>query len=159
MPDAALLETGQKSRSGWRGRSHHHVNRIADHEAVAFYFEAARGFLHRHRFASAVQKRIWELHTEGLSVKRIESYLRREGVRGRVKHEVQTHIAALRKRMLNPTRRGRPPRPGGCHGGTQTFHFRMQDGVWEALCYLEKRWGLSKQEVIRRLVYEAGRVS
>jgi len=135
------------------------VKKLQDHEAIAFYYEAARGFLHSFRFASAVQRRIWELHSEGLSVKRIESHLRREGRRGRVKHEVQTVVATLRARMLNPVKRGRPPRPGGCHAGSQTLRFRMQDGVWEALCYLEKRWGLSKQEVIRRLVYEAGRVS
>lgn len=135
------------------------VSRLADHEAIAFYYEAAGRFLHSHRFASDVQRRIWELHAQAVSVKRIESHLRREGRRGRVKHEVQTVIATLRAKMLNPSRRGRPPRPGGCHAGSQTFSFRMQDGVWEALCYLETKWRLSKQEVIRRLLFEAGRAS
>jgi hypothetical protein len=156
QPDGVLANPGLTNT---RGKGLERIQKLQDHEAIAFYYEAARGFLHSHRFASEVQRRIWELHSESVSVKRIESILRREGRRGRVKHEVQTVIVALRARMLNPARRGRPPRPGGCHAGTQTFAFRMQDGVWEALCYLEKRWKLSKQEVIRRLVFEAGRAS
>lgn len=154
--DGVLLVPGLTNR---RKENAPKVNKLQDHEAIAFYYQAASRFLHSYRFASDVQRRIWELHSECVSVKRIESHLRREGRRGRVKHEVQTVIATLRAKMLNPSRRGRPPRPGGCHAGSQTFSFRMQDGVWEALCYLETKWRLSKQEVIRRLLFEAGRAS
>lgn len=139
----------------WNHENGKGVVRYADHEAVEFYYQAAKQFLHRHKFASDVQRRIWELHSETVSVKRIESILRREGRRGRVKHEVQTVIATLRTRMLNPSRRGRPRRPGGCYADGPRFTFRMQDGVWEALCHLEQHWRLDKQEVLRRLVFAA----
>jgi hypothetical protein len=149
QPDGALAEPGGRARR----------QRVQSHEAVAMYYQAARAFLHSYRFPSAIQRRVWELHSEGVSVMRIERHLRREGVRGRVHQQVHDIVVALRGRMLNRKRRGRPPRPGGCYRGCIELNVKLQDGAAEALEHLVKRWGRPERDIIRTLIMEAARVS
>ncbi len=46
------------------------------HAARAKYYENCRGVLANHRFQSPLYRRIWELHTEGLSLREIESEIK-----------------------------------------------------------------------------------
>lgn len=148
------------------GKSHHRVAYMDDIEAVTAYYAMARQFFHHHRFASAVQKRIWELHSESVSVKRIESHLRREGRRGRVKHEVQTVIAALRAKMLNQRPRGRPRNPEGYGSGGERLVLRLSVKEIEALLVLKqawatrfpsKRYGVDAAKLVRTLIVEVAK--
>ncbi len=46
------------------------------HAARAKYYENCRGVLVNHRFKRALDRRIWELHTEGLSLREIETEIK-----------------------------------------------------------------------------------
>jgi hypothetical protein len=159
-------EPGQPFFDPRMGKSHHFVAYMEDAAAISAYYAMARQFLHHHRFASAAQRRIWELHSESVSVKRIESYLRREGRRGRVKHEVQTHIAALRAKMLNQRPRGRPRNPEGHGEGGERLVLRLSVKETEALGVLRAAWGekyrtkrhgVSSSKLVRALIVECAR--
>jgi hypothetical protein len=66
-----------------------------DWEATAEYYRMAGVFLHDHQFESAIERRIWELHCEGMSHRRI---VRELG--NRYKHRVLATIGRLRRTML-----------------------------------------------------------
>jgi hypothetical protein len=57
---------------------HHQVeSRFLDFESTQRYYELAGHLLHSHRFESATHKRIWELHSEGKTVREILVSIRR----------------------------------------------------------------------------------
>lgn len=65
-----------------------------DFEAKRRYFELASQFLHTYRFKKSIERKIWSLHAEGVSV-------RVSAVRlGIDRNKVHNTILALRKIML-----------------------------------------------------------
>lgn len=44
---------------------------LTDYNAKLVYFEKARAILHTHFFFSSLHRKIWELHSEGVSVREI----------------------------------------------------------------------------------------
>jgi len=65
----------------------------SEYETRSLYYSIARGLLHTFAFESSIQKRIWELHSEGLSVRQIEKALH-----GKLKKtRIDQHIHTVRK--------------------------------------------------------------
>lgn len=74
-------------------------------EAKTEYYRAAGHFLHDHQFDSTTEKRIWELHSSGLSIRNIVKMLTKENkwfLRGRKPNKRRVHetVQDLVKKML-----------------------------------------------------------
>lgn len=63
-------------------------------ESKQEYYSLASAFIHRHRFKTQQEKRIWLLHTEGLSIKTIAETLKIK------KWKAEHTIQALKRLML-----------------------------------------------------------
>ena len=67
------------------------------------YYRLAGQFLHEHKFKTQVEKKIWELHSEGVSVRNIIKKLRHRGVTA-YKDLVHGTIKRLAKEMKEHAR-------------------------------------------------------
>lgn len=128
-PDGHLLGTYRENTA-----------RMADHEALAAYYNAARDFLGRHRFTSPLQQRVWALHVEGRSGKAIRRQLRQERGKGAQRYVDET-IRKLRAKMLRKRRPGRPRLATGRGDGCPFVSLRFNDHEMEALRCLQAAWG------------------
>jgi hypothetical protein len=79
-------------------RCHMDADRI---QAAQDYYRLARQFVHDHIFKNPIEKRIWEMHAEGISQKQILAALLKEGKKGIWNWQVQGTIERLTKEMIN----------------------------------------------------------
>lgn len=70
-------------------------------EAKQNYYRLAGQFTHEHKFKSRRQKRIWQLHADGKSVRQIAEILKKQGVLESKKSAVFDAIKAVESEMIN----------------------------------------------------------
>ncbi len=78
-----------------------HNEKQAFTDAKEEYYRRAGHFLYDHEFASAFQRRIWELHAEGKSLREISKAVRKMNTKMKVnKDNIQPIVKALAKVMI-----------------------------------------------------------
>lgn len=68
------------------------------------YYRLAGQFLHEHKFKSGIEKKIWELHSEGMSIRNIVKKLKHRGVTA-YKDLVEGVIKRMREEMKKYARK------------------------------------------------------
>ncbi len=76
---------------------------VEEFEATQDYYRIAGQFLHEHKFKTQVEKKIWELHAEGDSIRVIIKKLKHRGITA-YKDLVQTTINRLADEMKDYAR-------------------------------------------------------
>lgn len=64
-----------------------------EYESRSLYYSNARSLLHTFAFESSIQKRIWELHADGMSLRQIEELIKYKLKKDRINfhiHKVRT---------------------------------------------------------------------
>lgn len=135
---------------------------LEDIAAHTEYYRMAGKYLHAHHFKNVVEKRIWELHSEGASVARIRTTVRREiaadklpsGVR--VYHKKVHYIIARHRRCMfgeriQKRRRGPKADPHALYRTGVALHVRMSPGVLMAMDHIRTVMpDLTTAEIARR---------
>lgn len=78
-------------------------NRVENNKIKEFYYRVATKFLHTHKFKSAKERRIWELHCEGHGWRKIDKILNNKPGRGseRYRKIVTDLVKLLKEQHIN----------------------------------------------------------
>jgi len=77
-----------------------HAKHPVNIEALQEYFYLANSFLNDHQFTSNVERIIWEYHTEGLSIREIETVLKKAKVKDTRRNKIFYTITNLKDLMF-----------------------------------------------------------
>lgn len=88
--DIEANEDNLKVWSTYYTAKHRYVTREAKEE----YYREAGTFLHEYEFSSELERQIWELHAEGLSLREIVAKLSKTGIKT-YKFRVETIVSKL----------------------------------------------------------------
>lgn len=116
------------------------------------HLEAARAFLHEHRFSSAWERQVWGLHVEGLSNRKIARRLR--AGRKRVEASLWALTAIMNGQAPERGRRGRPRDPEGFRAEGMQVKALLLPAHALALDHCRAVLGVSVAEVVRRGLLE-----
>lgn len=117
------------------------------------HLEAARAFLETHRFASHWEKRVWELHADGISNRQIARLLRNG--RKRVEAALARLTAAMEGRAAQGRRRpGRPADPDGFRAEGMQVKALLLPAHAAALDHIRTVLQVSEAEAVRRGLME-----
>lgn len=128
---------------------------IEDTDGTAAYLDQARAWLWEARFIDVTQRRIWELHADGMPVREIaREVFGQDG--GMARERVSRTISRVRAAMLGHggKRRGRPRDPNSKRQGGTFIGGTVAPAAVLALDHLRFRLKLSMAAAIERALIE-----
>lgn len=142
----------------------------AEIETLAEYYRCAGQLLHDHKFRTPVERRIWELHAEGVSYTRVFRTVKREIAAGTLPREkmyrrrVHATVTRLKAKMLGQTserrKGGRKADPSSLRSEGMALHVRLSREAAQAMDHIRVVLKLgSAQEAIRHALLRAGKMT